>query len=175
MIDTLMYHSAYIGLGGNIGDAIATLFTAVELLSHHHQISSCTPSRFYRTTPVSSIAQEHYINAVCRITTCLVPHQLLYLLQKIETQLGKTAKAKEAPRIIDIDLLFYGSERYDDSELTIPHPRWHERLFVLLPLRELTDFAPIVEKNLLRWLCLDQLIATFSNPHNEVVIPITYT
>lgn len=165
-------HSAYIGLGGNIGDALATLYKAVEALSCHQAISSCTTSRFYDTTPVSPLAQQRYVNGVSRITTDLSPRQLLHLLQAIETQLGKIAKAKEAPRILDLDLLFYGSERYHDRELIIPHPRWHERLFVLLPLRELTDSAPVVEKNSLRWLCLDQLIATFSNPHNEVVIPI---
>jgi len=160
---------AYIGLGGNIGDTVATLWRAIELLAQNPAITSWQSSRFYRTTPVSAIEQPHYVNAVCALTTHLPPKQLLQLLQAVEVQLGKTPKAKEAPRIVDLDLLFYGSERYDDGELTLPHARWQERLFVLRPLRELTAFAPIAEGCGVRWVSIDGILTAFSNPNNETV------
>lgn len=163
---------AYIALGGNIGDSVAVLCKAIQMLMSHAATRFCRLSAFYATTPVSTIAQGDYVNAVCALSTTLAPRPLLHLLQAIERALGKTAKDREAPRIADLDLLFYGSAYYHDSELTLPHPRWHQRLFVLHPLRQLTRYAPVAVSEKLLWLDLDQLLATFSNAHNEVVIPL---
>ena len=78
-----------------------------------------------------------------RVETPLTPKELFDKLQEIEQSLGKTPKPKQMPRPIDFDLLFYGTLVYADSELTIPHPHWRERLFVLVPLSDLTDTLSI--------------------------------
>src|SRR5205814_6337226 len=96
-------------------------------------------SKLYLTSPVSEIPQPHYTNAACVFQTSLSAHQLFPALQTIEQKHGKTPKAKNAPRVIDIDLLFFGHESYQEEHLQIPHPRWRERLFVLVPLVDLTD------------------------------------
>ena len=82
--------------------------------------------------------QREYLNAVCRFETTLSPFELLDALEMIEKALGKRPKPKEAPRVIDLDLIFYGDCQINSPKLTVPHPRWNQRLFVLAPLAELT-------------------------------------
>src|SRR5690606_9206171 len=96
-------------------------------------------SKFYITAAVSDIPQKDFLNAVCRFLTSLGPIEIFKELEKIEILLGKIPKDKNAPRIIDLDLLFYGNKVFYDPilNLTIPHPRWKERSFVLEPLAEL--------------------------------------
>jgi 2-amino-4-hydroxy-6-hydroxymethyldihydropteridine diphosphokinase len=88
---------------------------------------------------MSPIPQPSFINAVCEIQSCLSPQELLYTLQNIEIFLGKTVKAKEASRLIDLDLLLFGNHFASTPTLELPHPRWKERLFVLIPLLDLTE------------------------------------
>ena len=94
-------------------------------------------SSFYKTEPVGYKEQDWFLNCAAKIETERTPAQLLELFQSIEKQLGRTQRVKDGPRVIDIDILLYGGGSYEENGLTIPHPRMHERRFVLVPLREI--------------------------------------
>jgi 2-amino-4-hydroxy-6-hydroxymethyldihydropteridine diphosphokinase len=128
----------YIGLGGNFEKTQEAMVFALNTLVDHESIFGLETSRLYATQPISSIAQPFFLNAVCRFQTTFNPKELFRTLQMIETELGKVGKPKDAPRLIDLDILFYGSLNYKDASLTVPHPKWRERLFVLTPLADLT-------------------------------------
>jgi len=157
----------YIGLGGNIGNTPFVLQQALTLIAKTPQIHHVEASKFYLTTPVSSLPQNHYVNATCRFQTHLTVHQLLESLQQIERTLGKTPKEKNSPRIIDLDILFFGTEEYHLTHLDIPHPRWNERLFVLAPLLDLTTHIEVPSRGPID---LKELITNFTNTHNETVL-----
>ena len=127
--------TAYLGLGSNLGDRNQNLAQALELLSKHAVVEQV--SSIYETEPVGYQPQPLFLNAVCRISTELNPRQLLRLVKKIEAKLGRTPGFPNAPRPIDIDILFYGNEVFSSKELTVPHPRLAERAFVLVPLAEI--------------------------------------
>lgn len=133
-----MRREVYLGLGGNVGDSLAILQSALRNIEQL-AIKDFKASRFYRTKPVSEIEQSWFVNAVCRFNTMMDARELLYKLQQIEATHGKVPKPKNAPRPIDIDLLFYGNERHNSVDCEIPHPRWKERLFVIKPLSDLTS------------------------------------
>ena len=105
------------------------------------------------------------------MNTTLSPHKLLKILQEIERIMGKVPKSKNAPRILDIDILFYGQETHNDPDLTIPHPSWQERLFVLMPLKDLvkTLYVPSEKAGAGLRLDLQDYIKNFSNPFHEDV------
>ena len=127
---------AYIGLGANLGDALSTLHTVLDQLRNTAGILHCTPSHFYRTAPVDAAGPD-YINAVAALDTTLAPLDLLDVLQALENQHGRQRPYKNAPRTLDLDLLWYGDTTMDTPRLTLPHPRMHQRAFVLAPLSEL--------------------------------------
>jgi GTP cyclohydrolase-4 len=127
--------TAYLGLGSNLGDRKQNLVQALELLSKHMVIEKV--SSIYETEPVGYQPQPLFLNAVCRISTEFKPGQLLLLAKKIEAELGRKPGFPNAPRPIDIDILFYGDEVLSSKELTVPHPRLVERAFVLVPLAEI--------------------------------------
>lgn len=128
----------FLSLGGNIGDTDAILKLALQKIEAIPDVSIKKISNFYRTSPVGNKDLDDFTNIVCLIETSLTPKQIFSELQAIERMLGKIPKPKNASRPIDIDILFYGNQCYCDGELEIPHPRWKERLFVLIPLQELT-------------------------------------
>ena len=130
--------SAYIGLGANLGDAQATLRDAMRLISAlpHSGLQAC--SALYRTAPVDATGPD-YLNAVVRLDTCLAPHALLAALQRIEHMHGRQRSVRNASRTLDLDLLLYGDECIATPDLVVPHPRLHQRAFVLAPL---ADIAP---------------------------------
>ena len=128
---------AYIGLGANLGDARATLRTVLDQLSAAPGISACRASHFYRTAPVDATGPD-YINAVAALDTTLAPLALLDLLQALENQHGRQRPYPNAPRTLDLDLLLHGDIEMDTARLILPHPRLHQRAFVLAPLHELT-------------------------------------
>ncbi len=134
----------FLALGGNLGDprrAFCQALQAVELLP---QTKLLSVSSLYRTKPVSDIPQGDFLNAACLLETGLSADTLFSFLEEIERGLGKVPKPKNAPRPIDIDLIFYGEEKLDTGRLTVPHPRWKERLFVRIPLMDLgISFAPL--------------------------------
>lgn len=138
--------NVYLGLGGNIGDSAATLSHSFARIASIPQVKELEVSSFYETTPVSDLAQPNFLNAVCRLKTSLGARQLLEYLQAIEELQGKAAKPKNVPRVIDIDILFFGTERHQAPDLEIPHPRWHERLFVIIPLMDLTTTIAVQGK-----------------------------
>lgn len=131
--------TVFLGFGGNIGDTLCIFETALALLAQIEGVNHLKASRTYTTSPVSTIDQRDYLNLVCSLTTSLSAVKLFEKIQEIEMQLGKIPKPKNMPRIIDIDLLFYGTQKVNTDKLTIPHPRWDQRIFVLAPLLELTD------------------------------------
>lgn len=131
--------TVYIGLGGNIGESVTILKQALDHIKLIPEIHDLKVSSFYLTSPVSPIPQNDYVNAVCSLTTSLSADDLLQKLQAIEADLGKMPKSKEDPRIIDLDILLFGLEFYNTKYLEVPHPRWMERLFVLIPMSELTS------------------------------------
>lgn len=159
----------YIGLGGNVGNVIETLQQALEKLWMIPEVVDLKTSRFYRTTPVSDIPQDSYVNAVCSIKTSFTPLQLLQLLESIERDLGKEPKPKNYPRKIDLDILFFHDEVIEDEKLQIPHPKVYERLFVLIPLLDLTDEIYYPEGNQMKKLKLQTLLEDFKNMNHEHV------
>lgn len=128
--------TAYIGLGANLGDSAATLHAALRELAATPGIQECLASPFYRSAPVDATGPD-FVNAVARLRTTLAPLDLLDVLQAIEREHGRERPYRNAPRTLDLDLLLYDDLRLDTPRLTLPHPRMHERAFVLLPLRDL--------------------------------------
>lgn len=130
---------AYLGLGANLGDARSTLAEALRRLGAVSGVRVDVVSSFYRTAPVDAGGPD-YTNAVARIETTLPARELLKHTQAIELELGRVRPAgvHNAPRTIDIDIELYGEEAIDEPPtLLVPHPRMHERAFVLVPLLEL--------------------------------------
>lgn len=159
----------YISLGGNIGDSASILENAISRIKMINGVHGVKQSRFYRTTPVSDIPQNDYVNAICSFNSTLGAKVLLKELQNIETSLGKIRKEKNAPRAIDLDILFFGEESYNEPELIIPHPRWHERLFVLVPLSDITKVIMMPGPLGAKSINIGEYLKTFANPNNEVV------
>lgn len=130
----------YIGLGSNLGDRLANLQQAAQLL--HNEVTLIQVSSVYETEPVGNAEQPWFLNAVLEGYTELGPQELLEFALAIETALGRVRSFPNAPRTIDIDILLYGEEVVASSALTIPHPRLTERGFALCPL---TEIAPHLE------------------------------
>lgn len=128
---------AWIGLGANLGDARAMLLRAFESLARLPQSRLLARSSLYRTAPIDAPGQPDYFNAVAMLETTLEPLMLLHELQTIENTNGRERLFHNAPRTLDLDLLLYGGAHMDTPELVLPHPRMHERAFVLAPLEEL--------------------------------------
>jgi 2-amino-4-hydroxy-6-hydroxymethyldihydropteridine diphosphokinase len=126
--------TAYLGLGSNLGDRQANLDRALELLSERLRLEKI--SSIFDSEPVGDIEQPRFLNLVCEAVTLLPPEGLLTLAKGIEIRMGRTGPTG-APRIIDIDILLYGDQVVETPELTIPHPRLHQRAFVLVPLAEI--------------------------------------
>ena len=125
----------YLGLGSNLGERQANLARALKLLSESVHIEQA--SSLYETEPVGHTEQPLFLNAICRVQTELGPLQLLSLIKGIEASLGRVPGFPNAPRSIDIDIILYGDLVMGTPELTIPHPRFTERAFVLIPLLEI--------------------------------------
>lgn len=132
----------YIGVGANLGDARANVLDALARLAALPGGALLHTSGLYRTAPIDS-SGDHYINAVACLETSLDAHALLAGLQDIEQAHGRERPYRNAPRTLDLDLLLYGDQVIDTRELTVPHPRMHERAFVLVPLFEIAPDAVI--------------------------------
>lgn len=127
---------AYIGIGANLGDAMANVDDAVVRLGALPGTRVLAQSSRYRSAPVDSSGDD-YINAVACIDTPLTALALLSALQAIELAHGRERPYRNAPRTLDLDVLLYGDEQIDTERLSVPHPRMLERAFVLLPLLEI--------------------------------------
>lgn len=127
---------ALVGIGANLGDARANVADALARLEAQPGCCMVAASSLWRTAPIDSTGDD-YINAVAMLETTLDAHVLLAALQAIEAAHGRERPYRNAPRTLDLDLLLYGDQMIDTPALTVPHPRMHERAFVLAPLLEL--------------------------------------
>lgn len=137
-----MNKKVYIGLGSNVGNKIDNLAGAILFIQDIGAVHISQVSSLYQTAPWGKTDQEDFINQVIAIETELLPLDLLHKLQDIEIKLGRQRDVRWGPRIIDIDVLLYGREIINLEELKVPHPYLMQRLFVLIPLREI---APELE------------------------------
>lgn len=128
---------AYVALGANLGEPVAYLRAAVDDLAALPHTTLVARSSLYRSAPVGLLNQPDFINAVVAIDTALAPIDLLRALLAIEARHGRVRSVPNAPRTLDLDLLLYGEHTLASAELTLPHPRMHQRAFVLLPLLEI--------------------------------------
>jgi len=125
----------YLSLGSNMGNRQRNLGEAIQLLSRSLEMGRV--SSIYDTEPIGNTAQPRFLNLVCQVHTSLSPEELLALAKGIESKLGRKPGTSNAPRPIDIDILFYNDRVIKTEELEIPHPRLIERAFVLIPLAEI--------------------------------------
>jgi 2-amino-4-hydroxy-6-hydroxymethyldihydropteridine diphosphokinase len=140
----------FIALGANEGDRELNLLRGVAELGRLTETRITALSGFYDTEPVGPVAQGNFLNAVARLETSLSPRRLLEELQRIETAVFRRRReVPGGPRPMDLDILFYGSLVLHEADLTIPHPRLHERRFVLVPLAEIApDFIhPLLHRS----------------------------
>ena len=129
---------AFVGVGANLGDRERTMRRALDLLGARPGIEVVTVSTLRETDPVGYLDQPRFLNAAAELRTSLEPRALLEALLAVERELGRTRDGPRfGPRSIDLDLLLYDDVVLDDPGLTLPHPRLHERSFVLEPLSEL--------------------------------------
>lgn len=126
----------FIGVGSNLGDRINNIQNALKLLKKE-KIRILKQSTFIETKPVGGPKQGKFLNGVLEIETKLEPIKLLKTLKAIEKKLGRSKAVKNCPRIIDLDILLYEDKVIKSAKLTIPHPKMHERSFVIKPLKEI--------------------------------------
>ena len=157
---------AYIGIGANLGDARATVAAALAALAALPGCQLVQASACYRSAPVHASGPD-FINAVAALDTDLTPLALLAALQAIELQFGRQRPYRNAPRTLDLDLLLHGDARLQTPTLTLPHPRLHQRAFVLQPL---LDIAPLLAAPGLGALA-QWLPATAHQPINRLAPP----
>jgi len=169
-----MSHTIYLALGTNLGDRFANLRTTIDSLALQVHVEA--ESRIYETPPWGFLDQPAFLNMALRAQTDLAPADLLAFLKTLETDLGRAPTFRNGPRLIDIDILFYDDFVLDTPPLVIPHPRLHERAFVLVPLADIApDFIHPVLNQSIRAL-LDTQYSTVDtgcsifdakNPKNE--------
>ncbi len=153
--------SVFIALGSNLGDRELNLLRAIAEIGKLPGSKVTALSGFYDTQPVGPVVQENFLNAVLRLETPLTPQKLLSELQRIETVIFKRKRTVEwGPRVIDLDIIFYGDRIVKENALTIPHPLLHERRFVLAPLAEIAPgfIHPQLGKS------VDEILKTLKSP-----------
>jgi dihydroneopterin aldolase/2-amino-4-hydroxy-6-hydroxymethyldihydropteridine diphosphokinase/dihydropteroate synthase len=139
--------NVYIALGSNLGDRVVNIHNALEKLK---ELGTLKQTGFlYRTKPMYHLQQPSFLNSACLLQTSLSPSQLLIELKRIEKELGRQETFRNGPRIIDLDIILYGEETVSLEHLQIPHPRMHERPFVLKPLADMNPlvFHPVLKKS----------------------------
>ena len=152
--------TSYIGIGSNLDDPQGQVRAALDALEVHDHCNVIHRSSLYASEPVGYADQPEFVNAVCAIETILEPHQLLYQLLNMEKIFGRVrTHLPNRPRRIDLDLLLYSTRQINSPDLTVPHPRMHERRFVLEPLVEIAPDEIIPGKGIASQLlekCKDQ-------------------
>lgn len=143
-----MIHTAYIAFGANLGEKEKNIENALDQIDNHPEMHITKKSSIIETEPWGYENQDNFLNGVIEVQTSLSPKELMQTLLEIEKQGGRTREIKNGPRTIDLDVIFYDNIVSDDEFITIPHPRMHEREFVLKPLSELNpDFIhPVLNK-----------------------------
>ncbi len=130
-----MRKTVYLSLGSNVGDRSANLRDALARLAQLGDVTQV--SSFYETEPVDFAAQPWFLNCAVALSTDKMPRQFLAALQRIEQDMGRKRLQAKGPRVIDLDILLFGSSLVDAANLTVPHPAMHQRRFVLEPLAEI--------------------------------------
>ncbi|MBI5108098.1 MAG: 2-amino-4-hydroxy-6-hydroxymethyldihydropteridine diphosphokinase [Rhodocyclales bacterium] len=156
-----MSSRCFVALGANLGDPVTTVSKAVEALRELPDTRFVAASSLYRTAPVGLKHQPDFINAVVELIAVPPAPTLLEMLFAIEARFGRRRSIRNAPRTLDLDLLLYGDEISDDPHLSLPHPRLHQRAFVLVPLAEIAPRLVIPGRGPLAGLldaCSDQPI-----------------
>ena len=148
---------AYIGLGANLGDARQTIVAAIDALRQSSGILTLKQAPLYSSDPVDAQGPV-FITTVVAIDTTLEPLSLLDCLQAIEQAYGRERPYRNAPRTLDLDVLLYGERTIDTPRLSVPHPRMHQRAFVLRPLQDLAPDLQLAQGNFTTLLagCHDQ-------------------
>ena len=143
---------AFIGLGANLGDPQNQVRRAIVALGDFPRTRLLASSSLYRSSPVGVAPQPDFVNAVARLETALAARELLEELLTAEARAGRERPGPGAPRTLDLDLLLYGEAVIDEPGLAVPHPRMHERAFVLLPLAEIAADISIPRKGSVKTL-----------------------
>jgi len=140
----------YLGLGSNFGNKLENIQKAISKLKDYDKIKILEISTIMETKPYGNTEQPDFLNCVLEIETTFDPEKLLKTCLEIETEMGRIRNKKWEPRIIDIDILFFGNEVIDEENLKIPHPFIHKRRFILESLNEICpDFVhPILKKKM---------------------------
>jgi len=146
------WHRTFISAGSNIGDKMGNIKKAIELLDSRDTIQVEKISKFYNTEPWGYTDQEEFLNCAFEIKTLLYPKELMGLLLTIEKELKRERTIKWGPRTLDLDIIFYDDFISDDEEVILPHPRMHQRQFVLKPL---SDIAPYYVHPILKEYIID--------------------
>ena len=128
----------YVALGANLGAPLSAFQYALERVNTHIHCSVVAVSSVYSSKAFEAAGPD-YLNAVAQVMTDLSAPELLLLLQEIESSAGRIRAYHHQPRTLDLDLLFFGQGHIDSANLKIPHPRWRERAFVLMPLQEISE------------------------------------
>jgi 2-amino-4-hydroxy-6-hydroxymethyldihydropteridine diphosphokinase len=131
----MMDHTVYLALGSNLGNRLAKLRSTISLLPPQMVVKE--KSRVFETPPWGYTDQPPFLNQVVKVLTYMEPLPLLKHLKRLERVLGREPGFENGPRLIDIDILFYDDLAIENPEITLPHPRLHERAFVLVPLAEI--------------------------------------
>ncbi|MDA8254672.1 MAG: 2-amino-4-hydroxy-6-hydroxymethyldihydropteridine diphosphokinase [Betaproteobacteria bacterium] len=161
-----MSQRCFIALGANLGDPVATVTAAIVALRGLPQTEFIAASSLYRTAPVGLRHQPDFINAVVELAAVSSAPTLLEALFDIEARFGRQRSVKNAPRTLDLDLLLYGNTVSDDPQLTLPHPRLHERAFVLAPLAEIAPQLVIPGRGR-----VSDLLQTCADQQIEKILP----
>ncbi|MBV7276966.1 2-amino-4-hydroxy-6-hydroxymethyldihydropteridine diphosphokinase [Clostridium sp. PL3] len=144
------WHTSYIAIGSNMGDKESNLNSAIELINSSDSIKVVKISKFYETEPVGYLDQDSFLNGALEVKTLLTPSKLIKFLLEKEKDLKRERMIKWGPRTIDLDIILYDNLITCDEDIIIPHPRMHERLFVLKPLSDIAPYImhPILNKRI---------------------------
>lgn len=145
------WHTAYIGIGSNMGDVGKNIQLAIEKVNNVRNTEVIKKSENYKTKPVGYTEQEDFLNCAIEIKTLCTPSELINILLYIESELKRERTIKWGPRTIDLDILLYDDLITSEEKIVIPHPRMHKRLFALKPLCDIAPYAvhPLLKKRII--------------------------
>jgi len=144
--------TAYIGLGGNVGDVLASMKSAIQSLNADNQITVKSISDVYKTPPWGIEDQDWFLNVCIGLETTLTAQDLLKACLEAELALKRVRDIRWGPRTIDLDVLVFGEEQINEENLQVPHPRMHERAFVIKPMADIAPDLYLREKKISDWL-----------------------
>ena len=150
--DDVPVHAAILSVGGNLDDVVKAFAEAINALQGHPQVSEVRNSSVWRTRPWGRKDQPDFLNMVLKLSTTMTPRSLLGFCQSLETAAGRVRRARWGPRVLDIDIVSFDDLSVDSRFLTIPHPRAHERRFVLAPMSQIAPEQRLRGHTVEEWL-----------------------